>query len=134
LVKYTEHNYISGDESAASFSIHIFFAAACAGSLAILVQLIRGKIKLHYKNILAGILLGVPNFFSIYFFIRFLKSGFLQSSAGIPVTNIGIVLVSALAAMLFFREKPTRMRVVGLILSILAILLIAFGDLNGTGI
>ena len=134
MTKFVEHSYIDSDEGTISFTIHTFFTAASVGTLVVAVQLIRGKIKLHYRNIIAGIVLGVPNYFSIYYFIRFLKSGFLQSSAGIPVVNIGIVLVSALTAILFFREKVTRLRVVGLILSILAILLIALGDTNGTGV
>jgi len=39
-----------------------------------------------------------------------------------------------LTAILFFRERVTKQRVIGLVLSILAILLIASGDLHGTEI
>jgi multidrug transporter EmrE-like cation transporter len=52
----------------------------------------------------------------------------MQSSAAIPVLNIGILVVSAVAAMLFFKEKAGPIRLAGLLLSVVAILLIAFGD------
>lgn len=134
LTKFTQHKYITGQNELVSFTIHIFIVAGTVGLLTVLVQLLRGKIKLHPRNLIAGILLGVPNYFSIYFFIRFLRSGFLQSSAGIPVTNIGIVLLSAVTAIIFFNEKITSLRIAGLILSILAILLIALGDMHATGV
>lgn len=132
MVKYIEHTYISSAEQLVDFTIHVFTTAGVAGAIVVSVQVLRGKIKLHFKNVVAGVILGVPNYFSIYYFIRFLRSGFLHSSAGIPVTNVGIVLVSALAAILFFKEKAPGLRVVGLVLSIIAILLIALGDMNGT--
>ncbi|NDC41809.1 MAG: EamA/RhaT family transporter, partial [Chitinophagia bacterium] len=45
------------------------------------------------------------------------------------IINIGILVASALVAILLFREQASRMRVLGLLLSVAAILLIAFGNL-----
>lgn len=128
LVKYTEQRFVTSAELAATFTIHVFLTASLLGLLLLVVLAVTGKIKLHYRNIVAGVLLGVPNYFSIYYFIRLLNSGFLQSSAAIPVNNIGVVVASALLAMLFFKEKPQLYRIIGLVLSVLSILLIAFAD------
>jgi drug/metabolite transporter (DMT)-like permease len=134
MVKFVEHTYIDNTDELVSYTIYTFIVAGTVGLVAVAVQVLRRKIKLQFKNVVAGIILGIPNYFSIYYLMKFLRSGMLQSSAAIPVVNIGIVLLSALSAILFFREKTTRLRIVGLILSILAILLIASGDLNGTGV
>jgi drug/metabolite transporter (DMT)-like permease len=52
----------------------------------------------------------------------------MQSSAIIPVINIGILVASSFMAILFFREKVNKLRIAGLVLSVIAILLIALGD------
>jgi drug/metabolite transporter (DMT)-like permease len=131
LVKYVEQTHLSDTRIQNEYTIHAFTMASTVGVLWILTQKVRNKIDLHWRNIIAGIILGVPNYFSIYFLIRLLNSDFLQSSAAIPVNNIGIVLLSALVAFLFFKEKISVQRGVGLILSIAAILLIALSDLYG---
>jgi drug/metabolite transporter (DMT)-like permease len=128
LVKYVEQRFLSTPEITSVFTIHAFVAAGSIGLVIVGVSLLAGKSKLQFKNLVAGIILGIPNYFSIYFFIRFLNSGLMQSSAAIPVNNIGIVMVSALMAILFFKEKPERYRIIGLLLSVISIILIAFGD------
>lgn len=134
LVKYTERQFLSDNAEAGVYTIHVFAVAALLGSMLIFILTALGKVKLHWKNVLAGIVLGIPNYFSIYYFICFLHSNVMQSSAAIPVNNIGIVVASALTAILLFREKPDKYRIIGLVLSVLSILLIAYQDLNGRGI
>lgn len=131
LVKYSEQAYLHIPEQHAVFPIYTFATAAVVGTCTLLFLVLAKKTRLQPRNIIAGIILGIPNYFSIYFLIVLLHSGFLQSSAAIPVNNIGILLVSALAGLAFFREKITMYRIAGLLLSILAILLIVFSDLNG---
>lgn len=134
LVSYVAHQYFqTGNDAAdntgqAIYLIHTFSVAGSIGVLLVTALLLLRKRTFSWKNVIAGCLLGVPNYFSIYFLFRFLQSGFLQSSAAIPVNNIGIVLVSAIVAILFFKEKATPVRILGLLLSITAILLIAFFD------
>ncbi len=131
VVKYAEQNFLKETDTQMAYTIHVFAAAACSGFLLIIVLLLVGKIKLASRNLIAGVVLGIPNFFSLYFLIRLLHSGWLQSSAAIPINNIGIVLLSALVAMLFFGEKASRYRVLGLALAVVSILLIALSDLYG---
>ena len=77
--------------------------------------------------ILAGIIIGIPNYFSIWCLMKVLKLYYGHSSVVIPVNNMGIVLVSALVAGLVFKENIQRINWIGIILSILAICMIAFG-------
>lgn len=134
LVSYIARQYFDTGNAAldnagqVSYLIHTFSIAGAAGTLLVITLLLLGNRIFAWKNILAGCLLGVPNYFSIHYFFRLLQSGFLQSSAAIPVNNIGIVLLSAIVAILFFKEKAVPARILGLALSITAILLIAFFD------
>jgi drug/metabolite transporter (DMT)-like permease len=78
---------------------------------------------------MAGILIGIPNYFSIWCLVRFLKQSPWESSASIPVNNMGIVLFSSVVAWLLFKERLSKINWAGIILSLVAIYLIAFGDL-----
>lgn len=128
LMKYVQTHFLATNEDQALYSIFCFAMAGSIGIIVIIVLLLLRKTNLQWRNIAAGIIIGIPNYFSIYYFIRMLNSNFLQSSAAIPVLNIGIVTASTLTAILLFREKTNLLCTIGLALSILAILLIAFGD------
>lgn len=128
LVKYVEQSHLSSNEAQTAYTVHVFLSAFIVGLILMIILKLWGRPEFAFRNVVAGIVLGVPNYFSIYFLIKFLHSGFLQSSAAIPVNNIGIVLLSTVVAILFFREKETPQRIFGLVLSIIAILLIAFAD------
>ena len=131
LVKYVEENFLQDTAEQTLYVVHSFVAAASIGTIVLVYMLATGKRAFSWKNVLAGIILGIPNFFSIYLLIKLLHSDFLQSSAAIPVNNIGIVLLSAIIAILFFKEKSTPQRIIGIVLSVIAILLIALADLYG---
>ncbi|MFK5073661.1 hypothetical protein ACI4BE_29470, partial [Klebsiella pneumoniae] len=51
-----------------------------------------------------------------------------ESSASIPINNMGIVLFSTLVAWLLFKEKLSTINWMGVLLSLVAIFLIAFGN------
>jgi uncharacterized membrane protein len=88
--------------------------------------LITGKIKFDSRSILAGIAIGIPNYFSIWFLVNVLKQYKGNSSAIIPINNMGIVLLSSVLAWLMFKEKLSALNLVGIILALGAIALIAF--------
>ena len=90
-------------------------------------QYVTGKQIFAIKNLLAGILIGIPNYFSIWCLVHFLKQSPWQSSASIPVNNMGIVLFSSVVAWVLFKERLSVINWLGIILSIVAIYFIAFG-------
>lgn len=125
FMKYTEHTYLQDKGLQAVFPVHVFAVAALIGIVIITISALRKKSKPAIKNVVAGIILGVPNYFSIYYYIRLLNSNFMKSSASIPVNNIGIVLCCAFVGMLLFKEPSSKPRIAGLILSVIAIVLIS---------
>ncbi|MBN9481958.1 MAG: hypothetical protein BGO70_15410 [Bacteroidetes bacterium 43-93] len=125
FMKYTEHTYLQDKGLQAVFPVHVFAVAALIGIIIITISALRKKSKPAIKNVVAGIILGVPNYFSIYYYIRLLNSNFMKSSASIPVNNIGIVLCCAFVGMLLFKEPSGKPRITGLILSVIAIVLIS---------
>jgi drug/metabolite transporter (DMT)-like permease len=126
IVNFVQHNYLGSSDVQATYTVFVFGVAACIGLALVATLVLLKKVKLEAKNIIAGIAIGVPNYFSIYFLIRSLNSNVMQSSASIPVINIGVLVASSLAAIIFFREKVNTQRIIGLVLAVVAIYLIAF--------
>jgi drug/metabolite transporter (DMT)-like permease len=126
MLKYIEQKHLPDANMQAVFIIHIFLFAALFGTVVMITMAIRSNNMFKMRDVLAGLILGVPNYYSVYYFIRFLNSNVLESSAAIPVNNICIVVVSSLAAMIFLKEKPAMYRIAGLGLAVIAILMIAF--------
>lgn len=128
LLKYIEQLHLNSADVTSAFTIHLFLFAALSGTILMVISSMRSGKMFNMRDVTAGIVLGIPNYFSIYFFIRFLNSGVFESSVAIPVNNIGIVVASSLVAILFLKESATRQRLVGLALAIISILLIALSD------
>lgn len=127
LINHVQQTYVTNENSNA-YLISGFLSAATIGSTLLLYQYVSGKRKFEAKHVLAGVLIGIPNYFSIWCLIRFLKASPWESSASIPMNNMGIVLFSTLAAALLFREKLSSINRWGIALSVVAIYLIAFGN------
>ena len=126
IINHVQKKYITEGNSNA-FLITGFFSAALIGSIVLMIQYLREKKVFAAKNLLAGILIGIPNYFSIWCLMKFLKNNPWQSSAKIPINNMGIVLFSSVVAWLLFKEKLSLINWAGIFLSIAAIALIAFG-------
>jgi len=126
LIKYTEQRFLN-DTNSNDFLITAFTSAGIIGILILLTGIIMRRIRFEYKAVLAGIAIGVPNYFSIWCLVMALKKYAGNSSSLIPINNMGIVLFSAVAAWALFREKLSLYNWAGILLSVAAIALIAFG-------
>jgi drug/metabolite transporter (DMT)-like permease len=117
------------DHHSALFTITTFTSAFCCGLLVFLYLLLKGKTKpaefFGSKNIFAGICLGIPNYFSIYFIFRALDTQILNSVQLFPVLNLSNVVLAALIGRFFFGEKLSRQNMAGILLAVLSILLIS---------
>ena len=127
LINHVQKQYVT-EENKNAFLISGFLSAAVIGSILLIIQYSRGRQKFLVKHLLAGIIIGIPNYFSIWCLVRYLKVSPWQSSASIPVNNMGIVLFSSIVAWLLFKEKLSKINWAGIVLSLIAIYLIAFGD------
>jgi drug/metabolite transporter (DMT)-like permease len=126
LIKYAEVTFIN-ESNHNLYIISSFGTAGIIGASILAGMLIIGKMPFDPRSIIAGMLIGVPNYFSLWCLVRVLKLHAGNSSSIIPITNMGIVLLSTLVAALFFQEKLSKLNLLGILLSIMAICMIAFG-------
>jgi drug/metabolite transporter (DMT)-like permease len=109
------------------FISSIFLFAACFGMILFIISSFRNKaIIIRGKDILAGILLGIPNFFSIYLLLVLLDNGWPGSEL-FPINNVGILFFSSLIGVAIFAERLNALKLIGFLASIIAIVLIANG-------
>jgi len=123
--KYAQTNLISEDEFGI-FSSSLFLMAATVGTVVMIVRRCTNSSVLEVKSIVAGVILGVPNYFSIHFLLKALNIPQLPSTQVFPLNNTGIVLLSTLLAILLFKESLTKLNWFGIACSVIAIALIAF--------
>lgn len=126
MVKYVEQAFLNESNNNA-YLIAAFAAAGSAGIIGLLIQVARGKQTISWKAMLMGAAIGIPNYFSIWCLVKVLKEHSDNSSAIIPINNMGIVLFSTIVAFLLFKEKLSWINWIGVVLSLGAIALIAFG-------
>ncbi|OLY93295.1 Uncharacterized membrane protein [Cnuella takakiae] len=126
LLKYVEQGFLNTANSNA-YLITSFATAATIGSIVLAVLVARGKQQFNPRSILAGIAIGIPNYFSIWCLVKALQLNPGRSAAIIPVNNMGIVLAGSVAAFLLLGERMSRINWLGIGLSLVAIALIAFG-------
>ncbi|MBC8046292.1 MAG: EamA family transporter [Fimbriimonadaceae bacterium] len=123
LAKYNQENYVE-PEDFNFFLVFVFGTSALMGWVILLIRKILYHENLQLKSIVAGISLGIPNYGSMYFLIQALEKSGLASSTFFPVNNICVVLLSCLCAWLLFKEKLNVLNVIGIFLSVFAIVLI----------
>ncbi len=107
------------------FSAFGFGVAGTIGILLLSIDLIRKKRVFHIRNVVAGILLGIPNYFSIYLLIMAYRDTGWNDSAVLAITNVSIVVLSALVGFIIFQEGYDRRKLIGLILALIAILFLS---------
>ncbi|HAS44657.1 MAG TPA: hypothetical protein DCS93_29535 [Microscillaceae bacterium] len=116
-------------ETNAMFLIILFGVAALSGTLFVIFRVLTGKDRLLVRNLVGGVYLGIPNFFSLYFLLKAL-SAFNNDGAFIfPILNIGIILLSSILAVILFKERLSRMNQVGIMVAILAMFCIAYQEI-----
>lgn len=123
-LKFLEEAYVS-ESDVSIFSATIFAAAAFLGVLVIVYQIIKGTFRFQLKNVLGGIALGIPNYFSIYFLVKALRSGLFESSGIFTINNVAIVMLSTLVGILLFKERLLSKNWIGIGLAIISIILVA---------
>ncbi|MFT5858659.1 MAG: drug/metabolite transporter (DMT)-like permease [Flavobacteriaceae bacterium] len=129
ILNYIQNNHLE-TLSPALFSAIGFGLAGIIGLVILIIQLIRKKTKFEYRNIIAGIALGIPNFFSIYLLLLSYKATGWADSTVLAITNVSVVLLSALMGFALFKEKATRMKLLGLLTAVGAITALYIATLN----
>ena len=123
-IKYLEGEFIAKNDIPI-FSATIYAMAGLIGFAILIFQLVKGDFKFEFKNLIGGIALGVPNYFSVYFLVEALRSDILESSGVFTVNNVAIVMTSTMLGISLFKEKLLRKNWIGIGLAVLSILFIA---------
>lgn len=129
FLKYNQQELVPQAEHAYFTSILFAMAGFCGILWYAISKALGMAAPLRSKNLLGGLLLGIPNYGSIYFLIRALDQPHLESSAIFPVNNVGIVALSVIAGRYLFAEKLSPANRWGIILALLAIILIGWAQL-----
>ena len=80
------------------------------------------KAKVGLKDIVFGILLGVPNYFAAKFLLKSLES--VPAVIAFPTYSVGAIVIITLAGVLVFKEKLSRKQVIGIAGILLALVLL----------
>lgn len=128
-LNFLQNDFITDKSLIPLFSSTIFMTAGVIGIMVLVVQKIKGVLVLEYKNIIAGIVLGIPNYFSIYFLVKALRSDLFDSSGIFTINNVAIVIVSTLLGIVFFKEQLSIKNWIGITLAIISIALVSIATL-----
>jgi len=120
-MKYAQHHFLNED-SMVPFTGAIFLFAAGYGGLRLAY---RRDLKFSWRDVGAGIALGIPNFGSIYFLLRSLALDAWTSAQIFAMNNVGIVLCSALSGWIFFGEDSHWKRKLGMVIALVSIVFIS---------
>ena len=124
-IKYIEKSYV-GKNEIPLFSATIFGFAAIIGLVILIFKAFKKSLKITQRNIVAGIILGVFNYYSIYYLLKALRSNSINSSTVFTINNVAIVMLTTLAGILFFKEKLIYKNWIGIGLAIMSIILVGF--------
>tara|TARA_B100002052_G_scaffold63093_1_gene56312 strand:+ start:33742 stop:34557 length:816 start_codon:yes stop_codon:yes gene_type:complete len=108
------------------FFMTLFFMASISGLIIYLTSSFKTKKKLEIKSVYWGIFFGIPNFFSLVFFLRALKDPNISSSEVFPLVSMGVIIISSLIGLFIFNEKITKNNWIGILISICAIFLFSY--------
>lgn len=121
---HAHHLAINGD---IVFTTYAFSVAGCIGAVIVVARHIVGSHRINIRDLIGGVALGIPNFFSIYLILALLHRGF-SGSVLYPILNILVLSISAIIGLYLFREKLNKINIVGIGMALVAILLISLAD------
>ena len=128
-LNFLQNDFITDKSLIPLFSSTIFMTAGVIGIMVLVAQKIKGVLVLEFKNIIAGIVLGIPNYFSIYFLVKALRSDLFDSSGIFTLNNVAIVITSTLLGIVFFKEQLSIKNWIGITLAVISIALVSLATL-----
>ncbi|RPG82208.1 MAG: hypothetical protein CBC95_000610 [Crocinitomicaceae bacterium TMED135] len=112
-----------------SSNMNLFFAvtflsAGFAGAIFVFFKLKSQKIKIEQKSIIWGVVLGIPNYLTLLYFIKSLKIELFSSSEIFPIINIGVIIFCAFLSIILFKEKISIYNWLGVVMGVFSIFII----------
>lgn len=125
-INFLNLNYIPNPDLTIPVTLVMVLGALIAGLCLFIYTSWKENSLPNKQTLIASVTLGVPNFLSFFLLILALTA-FGNSGAFVyPIYNIGVILVSSLIGILFFKEKLSPLNYTGLGIAFLAIILISY--------
>ena len=125
ILNWAQKNILNSDNMNLFFTL-TFLSAGLAGGLYIFYKIKTSNFKMNKKSILWGIILGIPNYLTLLYFIKSLKNDLFSSYQVFPIVNIGVIVLCTILSVILFKEKVSFYKWIGVGFGILAISLILF--------
>lgn len=129
MINYMNLRYIPSADKTLQVTLTMVLGAIGAGFLMLVVRLVQGKERFQPRSLAGAVTLGVPNFLSFYTLLLALSAFGGNGAFVYPLYNIGVILLAAGVAALFFRERLLLANKIGLGLAVIAIGLISWQEL-----
>ena len=125
IFNHAQQTLVDAADKSLFFTI-LFMMAATSGILILIGKSVKKRQKIELKNIIGGLIFGIPNFASLIFFFNALESSGLAASQVFTIVSMGVVVLSALVGLVLFKEKLSTMNWLGLGFAVLSIFIITF--------
>ena len=123
ILNWAQEFILNGSNMNLFFAV-TFLAAGFFGLLFLFFKLSSQKVKIEPKSIIWGIVLGIPNYLTLLYFVKSLKSEFFSSSEIFPIINIGVIIFCTILSIILFRERVSIYNWLGVILGVFSIVII----------
>ena len=123
-LKYIEVMFVPKND-VSIFSGSLFFIAGIFSFIILLIRTLKKREPFGLKNVIAGVALGIPNYYSIVFLIKALQTEGFESSTLFTINNVGIVIASTIIGILVFKEQFSLKNKIGVVLAIVGIVIVA---------
>lgn len=124
-MEVVNHKYVNTENPQELFLMGIFATASLLGIVTILFDLKKNRntSELSFKPIIWGSVMGIFNFLVSKMIL--VNVGLMGGSVVFPVHNASVVMLTALAGVLFFKEHFTKKQWIGVVVAIVSVLMIA---------
>ena len=109
-----------GNGSYSDFFLLLVFVFAALSS--VVLYFARGE-RMGPWDLLAGVVLGIPNYYSSRFLLRSLQT--VPAVVAYPIYSVGAIVVISLVGILAFKETLSRQKILGLVLVAAAVAALA---------
>lgn len=129
LVKFAQQNFVN-DSILSIFTVVLFMMAATTGIIAKIILKTSFKNLINSKTFLWGVALGISNYGSLYFIIRALNhktnsGNTFDGSIVFGINNLGVIALSVLFGLIFFKEKLLKINWIGISIACVAIYILS---------
>ncbi|MFM2156448.1 MAG: hypothetical protein RL516_1197 [Bacteroidota bacterium] len=122
-IKAGQHYYMTEENQYLYFSF-LFGSAGIFGITLTTIMYAKKRIKVKLNSIIAGFILGIANFYSLFFLVKALSDDKAESMLIFSISNVLVVLFSAVLGLIIFKERPHKKNIIGLLLAIGAIIIL----------